>query len=79
MTSILVTAEDAVIVAAKSQLVSLEGILITDVDPQLEAGLLSFLQTAGAEVMSLVGALFAKLTTPAAPVASAATPDTPSA
>ena len=62
MASFLVTAEQEVVDAAKAALAAVENIIVTDVAPELEQGLLALLQTAAAEVAAAVGNLFTKLT-----------------
>lgn len=61
MASFVVTVEDAVVADAKALLSSVEGAVITDVLPELETGLLSFLQNSAKDVVAAVGALLTRV------------------
>lgn len=74
MSSILVTVEDAALAALTAAVAGIEGAVITTVVPEVEAGLIAFLQTAGSDIASAFGGFLQSLSNVFSPPAPPATP-----
>lgn len=61
MTSFIVTVEEDAVVAAKAALAAIENAVVTDIAPELEAGLLGFLQSAASVTVTYLGGFLKKL------------------